>query len=118
SLSGDGAFMDNCHVTSFSNFDGKGALYRDGVAYWMTVEPSLDYTVPTILVYAQQIGELTPALLQSPALTVDNNFQFNVTGSTGFSYIVQGSTDLFNWTPVQTNALPFSFTDSNTAGFD
>ena len=117
SLSGNGAFVDNCDVTNFSAFDSKKALYRDGVAYWMTVEPALDYTVPTILLYAQQMGELTPAVLQSPAYPPGGNPQFNVTGSTGFSYIVQSSTDLFNWLPLQTNTLPFSFTDSNVSGF-
>jgi hypothetical protein len=28
------------------------------VAYWMNVEPALDYAVPTVLLYAQEIGEL------------------------------------------------------------
>jgi endoglucanase len=117
SLSGNGAFVDNCDVLSFTNYDGKGALFRDGVAYWMTVEPALDYTVPTILLYAQQMGELTPPVLQSPSFSVSGNVQFNLTGSTGFLYVVQGSMDLVSWMSLQTNATPFSFTDSNAAGF-
>src|SRR5262249_49474158 len=120
-LSGNGTVdgANACDLSSsFSPFDGKGALFRDGAAYWMTVEPALDYTVPTILLSAQQMGELTPPVLRWPAFSIDNNFQFNVTGSTGFLYIVQGSTDLFNWSPLQTNTMPFSFTDSNAAGFD
>jgi endoglucanase len=116
SLSGNGAFVDNCDVTNFSTYDSKKALYRDGVAYWMTVEPALDYTVPTILLYAQQMGELAQPVLHLASSSPGGNFQFNVTGSSGFQYIVQGSTDLFNWTPLQTNTLPFSFTDSNAPG--
>lgn len=118
SLSGNGAFVDNCDVTNFSTFDGNGALYRDGVAYWMTVEPAQDYTAPTILLYAQQMGELTPPTLQSPGFAVAGDFQSALTGSTGFLYTVQGSTDLFNWVPLQTNTTPFNFTDSNSAGYD
>jgi hypothetical protein len=110
--------VDNCDVTNFSTFDGKGALYRDGVAYWMTVEPAQDYTAPTILLYAQQMGELTPPVLQSAVFSPDGNFQSTLTGSTGFLYTVQGSTDLFNWVPLQTNTMPFSFTDSNAVGYD
>ncbi len=117
SLSGNGAFVDNCDVTNFAMFDGKKALFRDGVAYWMTVEPALDYTVPTVLMYAQEMGELTPPVLQSRAFSEAGQFQMNVTGPTGFTYIVQGSTDLLNWSPLQTNALPFVFTDSNASGF-
>lgn len=118
SLAGNGAFVDNCDVTNFSTFDGQGALYRDGVAYWMTVEPAQDYTVPTVLLYAQEMGELTPPVLQSPMFSLSGNFQSAVTGPTGFMYIVQGSTDLFNWEPLQTNTLPFNFTDSNAAGIN
>ncbi len=118
SLSGNGAFVDNCDVTNFSDFDGKSALYRDGVAFWMTVEPALDYTVPTILLYCQQMGELTPPVLQAPAYSIGGYPQFNLIGSTGFTYIVQGSTDLLNWQSLQTNTIPFSFTDTNAPAFD
>jgi endoglucanase len=63
SLAGNGTQdgMNVCNLTTtFRPFDGKHALYRDGVAYWMNVEPALDYTVPTILFFAQQIGEPAP----------------------------------------------------------
>lgn len=59
SLSGNGTLdgMNTCDLTTaFRQFDGKRALYRDGVAYWMNVEPAQDYTVPTILLYAQEMG--------------------------------------------------------------
>lgn len=42
-------------------------------------------------------------------------FQFNLTGTTGATYIVQLSTNLAsgNWLPLFTNTAPFSFTDLN-----
>jgi hypothetical protein len=43
-------------------------------------------------------------------------FQFNLTGTTGATYIVQISTNLAsgNWLPLITNTAPFSFTDLNS----
>jgi endoglucanase len=38
----------------FRAFSGKGARYRDDVRSWPTVEPSLDYTVLTLLAFADQ----------------------------------------------------------------
>jgi fibronectin type 3 domain-containing protein len=45
-------------------------------------------------------------------------FSFTVSGDTGQKYVVQASTDLHDWTPVQTNTVPFTFTDTNMAGFN
>jgi endoglucanase len=63
SLAGNGTQdgMNVCNLTTtFRPFDGKHALYRDGVAYWMNVEPALDYSIPTVLLYAQEIGDQVP----------------------------------------------------------
>ncbi len=57
-----------------------------------------------------------PAIV-SPALSVDNQMQFTITGVPGLNYAVQVSTDLMNWDFVATNAAPFDFTDTNTANF-
>jgi hypothetical protein len=37
-------------------------------------------------------------------------------GVPGFNFILEGSTDLVNWQPLQTNASPFNFTDTNADG--
>ena len=57
-----------------------------------------------------------PAMI-SPALSIDNQMQFTITGVPGLNYAVQVSTDLMNWDFVATNAAPFDFTDTNTANF-
>lgn len=58
-----------------------------------------------------------PAFLESAGV-VDGHFSFTVTGTAGSNYVVQASSDLANWTPVQTNAAPFAFTDLNSSAAD
>jgi hypothetical protein len=40
-----------------------------------------------------------------------------VTGVPGYNYVVQASTNLVNWVPVQTNTAPFTFVDTNASQF-
>ena len=46
---------------------------------------------------------------------VNGQFTFTVNGTTDSSYAVQATTDLVNWTSVQTNTAPFLFTDPNSS---
>jgi uncharacterized repeat protein (TIGR01451 family) len=43
--------------------------------------------------------------------------QLQVNGQTGASYILEASTDLKNWSPIVTNAAPFTFTDLSASSF-
>ena len=61
------------------------------------------YTVPTF----------AATLAVSPGS--DGGFSFSVSGISGYDYVVESSTDLINWVPVQTNTAPFTFTDPNAA---
>jgi hypothetical protein len=65
----------------------------------------------------RQDNDSTPIRLTAAAYLHQQGFAFNVTGTPGLSCIVQGSTDLKVWIPVQTNVLPFSFTDSLSDAF-
>jgi endoglucanase len=102
----------------FTPFNGAKAKYYDDVAYWMNVEPAIDYAAPTILLFAQQLGELPAAapVLQSPGFT-NLNFSFNLTGATGNQFVIQASANLSDWSPLETNVAPFGFTDTMAAGF-
>ena len=51
--------------------------------------------------------------LIAPAMSSSGQFQFNVSGVSGFSYTVEASTDLTDWLPIFTNTSPFTFTDTN-----
>jgi hypothetical protein len=54
------------------------------------------------------------ATLTAPTMSGSGGFQFNVSGVSGFSYIVESSSDLTDWQPVFTNVSPFTFTDTNS----
>ena len=46
----------------------------------------------------------------------NGQFQFRVSGTSGQTYVLQGSTNLTTWTPLLTNTIPlYDFTDTNAA---
>jgi hypothetical protein len=48
----------------------------------------------------------------------NRQFQFRLTGTSGESYILQGSTDLMTWTPLMTNSTTlYDYVDTNAAKF-
>jgi len=64
-----------------------------------------------------EVVPLTPPTLSEAGLAADGQFQFSVTGAPGCNYVVWGSTNLSDWTPLVTNTSPFFFTDSGTGAF-
>jgi len=52
-----------------------------------------------------------------PAGFANGQFVFAVSGARNLQYIVQASTDLVHWIPVQTNTAPFTFVDTHTGQF-
>jgi uncharacterized repeat protein (TIGR03803 family) len=58
----------------------------------------------------------TAATLATPLWT-NGQISFGVAGLSGYRYLVQASTNLTAWTPIQTNPAPFTFTDPASAQF-
>jgi M6 family metalloprotease-like protein len=58
---------------------------------------------------------VAPATLGVPRYVAGGTFLFDVTGSPGARYVVLGSKDLIDWTPLETNAVPFTFADRAAA---
>jgi hypothetical protein len=52
------------------------------------------------------------ATLSAPVFSI-GQFQFTVTGVPDFTYAVQTSTNLIDWTSLETNTSPFVITDTN-----
>jgi uncharacterized repeat protein (TIGR01451 family) len=62
----------------------------------------------------QVINFVTSILAPSLALRRSNGvFYVSLTGSTGLNYILDASSNLFNWSSIYTNTPPFSFSDTN-----
>jgi hypothetical protein len=58
----------------------------------------------------------------TPTLTpvsagVSGQFSFTVSGTAGARYVVQATTDLVNWTTLQTNTAPFTFVDTDAGRY-
>jgi hypothetical protein len=45
-----------------------------------------------------------------------NGFSISGEGMAGSNFVIEVSTDLLNWRPLQTNASPFTFVDTNAPG--
>jgi hypothetical protein len=72
---------------------------------------STNSTTANLTVYPTAAATLTQAAY------VSGQFALNISGVTNYQYVVQASTNLVNWDPVQTNTAPFTFVDSNASQF-
>jgi hypothetical protein len=52
--------------------------------------------------------------LLAPALTPEGTFQASLTGASGSRYVIEASINLTDWTPLETNTSPFTFSDTNS----
>jgi spore coat protein U-like protein len=52
------------------------------------------------------------AILSASGVDANGQFKFSISGSTGFNYAIEASTDLSVWTRLLTNTTPFNFTDT------
>jgi hypothetical protein len=59
----------------------------------------------------------TTAPVLGSAIYSKSGFSFQVSGISGSNCVIQVSTNLFNWSPLLTNTVPFQFTDSNANHF-
>ena len=75
------------------------------------ISKSLSQPAASLTVYPA-----TPATL-IPIASVTGQFALFVSGSTNSQYVVQASTNMIDWVPVQTNTAPFTFVDSNASLF-
>jgi hypothetical protein len=57
------------------------------------------------------------AIIVTPHVLSNGNFQFGLQGLEGQTYVVQTSTNLVNWTSVYTNNGSFIFTDLSTTNY-
>lgn len=58
-----------------------------------------------------------PAAITSPLASPSGQFSFSVSGTSGYQYMVEASTNLVNWVILGTNTAPFNFVDTNASQF-
>ncbi|MDE3067237.1 MAG: immunoglobulin domain-containing protein [Verrucomicrobiota bacterium] len=57
------------------------------------------------------------AAVLGPVARTDSGFVLSVSGVPGYRYVVEASTNLSDWVPLQTNTAPFYFSDPNASLF-
>ena len=65
--------------------------------------------------YTCCVGAAVPARLSAATYSGGNGFRFTVTGTAGYPYAVESSTDLFSWLRRATNSSPFVYVETNAA---
>ena len=66
----------------------------------------------SLVVYPTAVSSL------ASAAHAGGQFALTVTGVSGYQYVVQASTNMINWVPLQTNTAPFTFVDTNASQFN
>jgi endonuclease/exonuclease/phosphatase family metal-dependent hydrolase len=95
--------INSNYVGASSSYSGGGTLRFDMV------------TVSGMAIVASN-PPAAPAQLGGAAYT-NGAIQFTVSGSAGSNYVVQTTTNFEGWISLWTNAAPFDFVDTNTAGY-
>lgn len=72
-------------------------------------------------VYSSEVSYTAPPVIEtliSPTYAAAaGQFSLEVGGSSGSEYVVEASTDLVDWVPLETNTAPFIFVDPDAANF-
>jgi hypothetical protein len=102
--------MDVKNVTN-----AKIAVPSDGVTYYFAAT-TYD-SAGNESDYSNEAVYTLPAPMLTGVSHAGGRFSFTVSGNAGSVYVVEASTNLVDWVPVQTNTAPFLFTDANAAGF-
>jgi uncharacterized repeat protein (TIGR01451 family) len=95
-----------------------GTILNSAIASSDTLDPNPDDNIASTNV---TVGTGQPQLLSGRFVSTNGTFQLTVNGQPGQEYIVQASTNLFNWVPVYTNpppfVSPFTFIDSAASNY-
>ena len=73
----------------------------------------VNLTIHTAAASTQIAANLTAVTGLALSTGVTHQYAFDVSGIAGDPYVVQATSDLRNWTAVQTNIAPFTFIDTN-----
>ena len=99
-------------IVNYGGTSSAGTWYIFDVAN----STALDFAVQGVV--TQVLSNAIPAVPILSLLTLTNNqFQFALTGTTGYDYAVEASPDFSNWISIGTSSSPFIFTDTNSPSY-
>jgi mono/diheme cytochrome c family protein len=111
------------YTTNGSLPDTTSAVYSSPIPVTNSLTLKANAFAPgyTNSVAANGVFVILPGVVfTTPGFLTNGNFQLQIAGPTGKSYVLQASTNLVNWTPITTNvpaSTPFSLVDSNAPSF-
>jgi Fibronectin type III domain len=71
----------------------------------------------TLLGSGSDPNTIAASTVLTPAAAVNGQPAWNVLGVSGYNYVVEASTNLVDWVPVQTNTPPFVFVDPDAGQY-
>jgi fibronectin type 3 domain-containing protein len=74
-------------------------------------------TVPVLVPPSSSPSSQTNTLTAASYSAATGQFSFEVNGTDGSQYVVEASTNLIDWEPLDTNTVPFVFIDPDAANF-
>jgi Fibronectin type III domain len=110
----NGIYTNEIPVGNVTNVAVAGLL--GGTTYYFVVTAVNNSGIQSS--FSSQVPYTVPnaPVLGSPVYS-GGSLSFSVTGISGNSCVIEVSTDLINWIPLETNIVPFQFTDSNANQF-
>jgi GH25 family lysozyme M1 (1,4-beta-N-acetylmuramidase) len=102
----------NIAAATLSTYTRYNVQLADAGSYTVKVSSSSGSVTSTV---ATLTVVIPPSVLLAPSFTADGWFHANLVGAPGQSYVIEGSSNLSDWSPLQTNTSPFTFSDTNAA---
>ena len=106
-------------LTQTTNVNGRFGFDVSGPANVIpavtNVIPAITNVIPAITNVVLGVTNVVPAITN--IVPIITNVVLGVTNYLSYLYVVQASTNLINWVPVQTNIAPFVFMDTNSTQF-
>lgn len=94
-----------------------GAKINNLASRTFTVTVLAPSTTNTVALKSKLTSTSFPPTTLTPVTHAPGEFALILSGVTGQQYIIEASTDLVNWIPIQTNTAPFTLIDTKAGTF-
>jgi hypothetical protein len=111
-----GALPVNAGGTLSLAFQGNQiGTYTNGATVYSATDPNPDDDSVGVAI---TVAPMTPPIISPHFLGAPSKgFSLSITNDAGYTVIIQASTNLVTWVPVETNVAPFTFTNFDNTNF-